>query len=181
MDNVIEIDLKFLIKHDLNINEYLTLLKLSENIKGNDIPFYTTDSCLSKLDENNYIELADDNIYMLPKGSKLFTKEIINFDDIFDLYPYKTPDGRVLRAKNKELGGKLTRDYKVLKDKYLAKIKNIDTHNQVIKCMNNMINHYKNNGKMNFMNGLEVVINQNAWERYVDDEPSSNSFSMEKI
>jgi hypothetical protein len=180
--DLIEIDLIYLLKKELTINEWLTLYKISKNSQGEDIPFMTTDSCLDSLEENGWIDIIDSNIYLKNKAQKLFMNEVVNFDDIYFLYPQKTFDGRILRAKNKEVLGSLTRDYKLLSKKYHSIIKNVDTHNKVVEYLGKMIKYHEKYGKINFLPKLEVVINQRKWEQYADiEEDNGNSFSMEKL
>lgn len=180
--DLIEIDLVYLLKRELTINDFLTLLKVSKNSQGEDIPFMTTDSCLDGLEENGWIDIIDGKIYLKNKAQKLFMDEVIDFDDIYFLYPQKTTDGRVLRAKNKEVLGALTVDYKKLSKKYHSMIKNVETHNKVVEYLGKMIKYHEKHGKVNFLPKLEVVINQKKWEQYVDiEEDNGNSFSMEKL
>jgi hypothetical protein len=46
---IIEINLVKLTKNNLNINEYLTILKIVKQKKGDDIPFFSSDRHLESL------------------------------------------------------------------------------------------------------------------------------------
>jgi len=177
---IIEIDLVKLTRWELNINEYLTLLKIEE--KDNfDIPFNSSREIINELVRKNLIQFNDDNsvVYLTNKALKIVGKEEVNFDELFDLYPYKTPTGRILRTKNKEQLGKLTRDYKLLSEKYLRKIKNVELHNTIIRATELMLKDYKRRGSLEYLKKLETYINQNGWEPYVDQIVDNVSFSSE--
>lgn len=181
IDKVLEIDLKQLLRLDLNINEWLTIYKIYENSNGNDIPFYTTNNSLGSLEDKGYIQTIEGIIYLKNKAVNLFEEDVINFDQLWDIYPDKTPSGRVLRAKNKEFLGALSKDYKILSKKYNSAVKNLSTHKKIIECTKNMISYHKNNGSSDYLLKLETYINQRGWERYVDTGSNENSFNMEKL
>lgn len=183
---IIEIDLVKLIRWELNINEYLTLLKIEE--KDNyDIPFTSSREVINSLVGKKLIEFSEDNsiVYLTNKALKIVGKEKVNFNELFDLYPYKTPTGRILRTKNKEQLGKLTRDYKLLSEKYLRRVKNIELHNTIIQATNLMLKDYKRRGALDYLKKLETYINQNGWEPYVDqivdNVPYNEGGNVEKL
>jgi hypothetical protein len=164
---IIEIDLVQLIKWGLNINEYLTLLKISGTCEF-DVPFESSESVINSLVEKGYLILIEDRIIFTEKANKIFSKNAINFDELFELYPHKTPSGRVLRAKNKEQLGKITRDYKLLSEKYLRKVTKKEVHDLVIQATKIMLASYKKRGALDYLKKLETYINQSGWEPYID-------------
>lgn len=183
---IIEIDLVKLARWGLNINEYLTLLKIEEKDEV-DIPFTSDENTLNVLFEKELLSFNEDQsvVYLTNKGLKLVGKDKVNFDELFDLYPYKTPTGRVLRTKNKEQLGKLTRDYKLLSEKYIRRVNTQDLHNKVIEATKVMIKDFKRRGSLDYLKKLETYINQHGWEPYidqiVDNDFYSNGENVEKL
>lgn len=176
MIEVVEINLTKLLKVGLNINEYLTMVKLHLMVKEQIIPFNTSQSIVQSLVDKGYLEHSNDLITITSKGYKLLNNSSNGitdkeFDEIYFLYPEKTPGGRILRSKNKMVMGKLTRDFDVLLKKYMSVIKNIDDHNSVVQATKNMIYDYKRRGSSEFLPKLETYINQRGWEKYLDMSP----------
>ena len=172
MIEMIEINLTKLLKADLNINEYLTLLKLHLLAKGQNISFKSSAEYLTSLVTKGYLKTDKDTVSFTPKGVKLFT-EVANvvgekeFDELFELYPVKTPSGRVLRCKSKEIMGKYTRDYETLRNKYIKAVRKLDDHALVLEATQNMIYDYKRRGSTEFYQKMETYINQRGWEKYI--------------
>lgn len=167
----IEINLIQLIKHNLNINEYLTMCKVKYIMEDIQLPFITNDTFIDSLVTKGFLINQDGNISLTSKANKLFSSvgELTDehFSELFNLYPSNTPSGRVLRAKNKEVMGNLTRDYQVLSKKYLKAIKSIEEHDEVMKALRTMLTDYKNRGSLNYLVKLETFINQRGWENYI--------------
>lgn len=166
---LIEIDFKGLEKLGLDINQYLTLYKLSELVKGKDIPFRPTISVLDSLEENGYLVKDGERYIQTGLAKKLFIDNKILYDDfaeVFDLYPNKTPNGRVLRISNKERRGKLTDSYKKLYKNYIDKVKTLEYHNEVREIIKRMLIYRDKKNDLNFLNQFNVFINQKGWENY---------------
>lgn len=166
---IIEIDLVKLVRLGLNINEYLTILSIYKEYKGDSIPFYSSNEFLKSLEDNKWIELIDndESVILTKKALKLVEEKDVNFDELFFLYPYKTPDGRVLRTKEKEISGRMTKDYKSLYDKYTNRIKNIKLHNDIVDATKIMLKDISRRGELKFLPRLETYINKNKWEDYI--------------
>ena len=174
---VVEINLIQLLKLDLNVNEYLTLLKLrliiNEDIK---FPFSSTEAHLQSLIAKGFLMVEGDSLKFTTKGEKVFKTAGTaiaesDFDKLFELYPYKTPSGRILRSKSKVVMGKTSRDYETLFRKYTSVIKNLDDHEAVINATKSMIYDAKRRGASEFLSKMEVYINQRGWEKFIDTTP----------
>lgn len=174
---IVEINLLQLLKLDLNVNEYLTLLKLklliADDIK---FPFSSTEAHLQSLISKDFLVVDGDSLKFTTKGEKVFKTASANisesdFDKLFDMYPYKTPGGRILRSKSKIIMGKIGRDYETLFKKYTSVIKNLDDHDMVLNATKNMIYDAKRRGASEFLNKMEVYINQRGWEKFMDSSP----------
>jgi len=167
-----EIDLIKLLNLNLNINEYLTLIKIDKSKNNINFPFTSTDRHLESLEEKGYINIDQNKVISFTdKGYNIVNpKENINFDELFELYPTRTPNGRILRTKNKEIKGRLTKEYKFLKQKYLLRVKDSATHQEVIKATQKMLNERKRNMSLDYLMKLEVYINKEYWQTYMDED-----------
>lgn len=76
-----------LIPKELNINEYLTLFKLNELSKNNDIPFNSSFDILKSLELKDFIKYDEDDIKLTTKGNKLFKIDSIE-EDITEVINY---------------------------------------------------------------------------------------------
>lgn len=176
---IIEIDLVKLASRGLNINEYLTIYKIYHQNKDINIPFYSSKDYIEQLVEKGFLKYSEDKqmVYLTNKSLKLVGETPVDFDELFNLYPYKTESGRRLRSKEKEVLGNITRDYKVLSQKYLSKVKNKEIHDTIVKATKVMINDYKRRGASDYLPKLETYINQHGWEKYVDQIEKGHEYS----
>lgn len=171
----ININLVQLLKLNLNVNEYLTLIKLkllSDDIK---LQFSTTEAYLTSLIEKGYLEVVGENIQFSDKGMKVFKQAGVtiseqDFMKFFTLYPMRTPGGRKLRASSNGVGGRMSRDYEVCYRKYCNQVKSLEQHDDVMKATQLMIYDYKRRGSSEFMQNLETYINQRSWEKYLESD-----------
>ena len=176
---LVEIDLVKLLRHELNVNEYLTLIKAYNNLNDKeDIPFFSDENSLESLVTKEWLSKRDGGLDLTKKAIMLVGDEAVEFDELFMLYPAKTPDGRILRSTNKEFRGRLTREYKVLKAKYLKKVRNVEMHTLVLDGTKKMLQDYKKRDSLNFLPLMETYMNQNQWERYITDEPTTGRTSF---
>lgn len=177
MDKIV-IDLVKLRRLKLSISEYLKLLSIVLLEQGKNINYDGDEGDLTQLDDLGYIHWDQiEGVKLLDKGRAIFPKDEkddINFDELFELYPKKTPDGRVLRT-DKERAGSITSGYKMCKRKYLLRVKNVDLHNEIVKATRAGLKHESAGGRLNYLNGLQPYINGQLWEKYFDlSEDSSD-------
>lgn len=159
--NTILIDLDNLIKSKIHIMYYLPLqMIIEENSKFNQ--FLPDDLDLKELENKGWIKINEaGEPEPRQKLLDLFPQEKgIDFDEFWNVFPVKTRSGRILRTINKMFQGKLCRDYMICKTKYLAKIKTVEAHTIAI----NAIEAKVDSGDIEYLNGIEVYINQNKWE-----------------
>lgn len=138
-------------------------------------PFISSELWLKSLADKGYLLNINGNLTLTKKAERLFnggeglTEE--NFDELFNLYPSQSPNGRILHSKNKEALGEPTRDYAMCYKKYSAKIKTIESHEEVIKATKTLLFDHKKRGSLDYLQKLETYINQCGWERYLDVSP----------
>lgn len=166
-----EIDLIKISKLNLNINEYLTLIKLDKSNKGINFPFTSTTDHLRSLAEKRFITVINDFVTLTEAGKNVvFPKVDINFNDIFEIYPHSTPNGRKLRAKTKTIGGRLTKDYVFLKEKYLSRVKSTDMHTKIIEATKEMLNDRKRQNTLEYLRQFQYYITSQGWEQYMNED-----------
>ena len=181
---LVEIDLVMLAREDLNINEFLTLKKAYNNLNGTDLPFFSEEKSINSLITKNYFKKEESGLSLTAKAIRLVADEVVKFEELFDMYPHKTPNGRILRTLKKEYRGKPTVDFARLKNRYLKKVKNQELHEDVLNATKAMISDYTRRGSLNFLPLMETFVNQNQWERYIglDNAPvTTGGENVERI
>lgn len=171
----ININLIQLLKLNLSVNEYLTLVKLkllNEDIK---LQFSTTEAHITSLVEKGFLEIVGENIQFSDKGLKVFKQAGVaiseeDFKKFYELYPMRTPGGRRLRASSNGVSGRMPKDYEVCYRKYSNQVKSLEQHDEVMKATQMMIYDYKRRGASEFMQNLETYLNQRSWEKYIDSD-----------
>jgi len=172
---IIELDIVFITKIGLNINEYLTLLKayFVENRKEN-IPFLSDMDSITELINKGYLTGTKDELNLTNKAINLFEeqdKEIMEcIKKIFLLYPAKTPNGRILRAANIESNGKKTYDFIRASKKIKTIAKNVAGCKKIYDGITKMVRNHEKTGRMNYLPQLITTINQHKWEEYLEEE-----------
>jgi hypothetical protein len=172
----ISINLIQLLKLNLTVNEYLTLLKLK--LIGEDIsfPFSSTESCISSLIEKGYMIVDGDLLKFSHKGEKVFKEAGVrisekDFEELYNLYPSKTAGGRRLRSSARLNSGSPTRDFSTCYRKYCNIVKDLSMHEDIVSATKNMLYDYKRRGSMEFLQNIETYIHQRTWEKYLDLSP----------
>ena len=174
----IQIDLDFIInaaKKDISVGRAILLWLIYNKEEKGYIDYI--ENCTLEFNIKEFLVLAEidglvkitgenlpEDLEFRPAFTTLLTPNNlkINFDEFWDAFPQSTKSGRVLRAVNKENSqGKPTRDYEVCKKKYLSKVKDEELHKLIIATLKKRVelNEYE------YINGIEVYINQCKWER----------------
>lgn len=174
MNNMLQIDFEYLKKARKSniLPEDAIILYILYNKEFKEIEEWVFPIALPKLlkyyEEQGFIKITGENPLEDLEFRESFTTLVtpinskINFDEFWDAFPQSTKSGRVLRALNKtNLQGKHTRDYDVCKKKYLSKVKSEELHEQIVATLKKRVelNEYE------YINGIEVYINQSKWER----------------
>ena len=171
----ITIDITEIKKYGLNINEYLTLLKLQHNAEGKTFPFDPDPRYFDRLRKDGFI-IGDSlstpdsdlslGISLGPEGLKIFGGEDL-FEEFFALYPNSVDTGfgrRAISAKDpNSISGKATHDIwkRVTKGKpYLQR--------KIIECLKRELEHKKNTNSMSYMQGIDTWLRQATWEKWED-------------
>lgn len=171
----IEINLVNLLKNNLNINEYLTIHKIAKTTDGYEFPFTSDQSHLDSLEKDGWLTQSDESVELTNKSKKLIKWNIKgiteeHFDKLFEMYPYRTPGGRVLRSRHKIIASSMTKNYSNLRDKYLRKVNSIELHDTIMESISKMLSDAKMRGGMDYLQQLDTFINQNSWEKYMGND-----------
>jgi len=126
----------------------------------------------TKEDINKDDDLKD-VIDVRKKGEDLFNSQKgINFDEFFDVFPFKTVDGRMLKVKVKELNGKYTEGYKKSKSIYLRKVRSQKDHELAVLT----VKARALSDDTKYMNNIDTYIRNKMWEKdyfkYVESDES---------
>lgn len=175
MLDVIEINLVKLLKLNLNVNEFLTLIKIKYILDEVPFPFVTSQNFLDSLASKGFINVTDNGICITEKGNKVFISTLgnitkVDFEAFYTKYPMKTPNGRRLRASVKN-GTSYTKDFETCYKKYVTIVKSIDEHENIIKATETLLYDYKRRGSTDYLQNMETFINQRTWEKYIDSTP----------
>jgi hypothetical protein len=162
----ITIDLEELNKYDLTPDEYVYLYIINSEEDYTDYSnFFNVDT--GYLEERGFIKFdEDDNIILRGDSLKLFVvnSQETKFLEFWNNYPMKVPNGagghRVLRAKDPD-----SKQGREIKAKYLKLIKKQGVHENIIAGLDRYL--LENRAKMTYLQGIEVFINQQTWEKYL--------------
>lgn len=175
----ITIDTDILRQNDLSVNEYLELLyyySLEKVINEDFIAKYSPAPpvTLHRLATLNFIFLENGGrkVVLRERTRDLFEGSTDLFLKWFNIYPIKTPSGRVLRPGSDETvrGRKLRKKWnKYFKNK-------ADLANKAIKILEAELAWRRQTNSFDFMQMAETWLNQGSWEVYEHllDEFSTN-------
>jgi len=132
---------------------------------------------LKTLEREGYIKIIGESLDFVLRqdaidmfeGREVLEKQ---FDEFFEAFPIKTPDGRMLRAATKN-----SENYKRARNKYIAKVKKAKDHEFVMKVLRARVE----SGDIKYMNNIETYINQKRWEidasKYLTEDPTEDDFT----
>lgn len=182
--DTITIDLKLLKSLRININEYLTLLKIHLIEKGDPVffPFSSSEKVVRSLADTKWVVFDEDeehgviNVKFTEKAARLFTQEDL-FQEFHELFPVRIPNGtggfRPVSAAN--LDAKSAQTARHLWIKTIGD--NADTQRLVIECLRKELAHREQQGSLQYLNNIHTWLRQAKWEDWIDvpDVPDNNS------
>jgi len=159
-------------KYGLSPNQYFFLIALL----GKEMPFKIHPDEINDLINRSFISMDTSSYYILPKVDLIFTsknelEEV--FTELWNLYPHKTPNGRLLRpsSANSQIAKKAFQ-------KLNKQVGNSAEYVQLIKGLKNEINYRTKSRTLNYMQHINTWINQKTWESYVDEDESEEDSSV---
>ena len=191
---IVEINIEYLISSQLTVNQYVMLSLLYEG-KRNSFEYYllTYDvhEELKDLSDKGYIlnyaedTLVSNLIISREKTSKLFGYDDSFFWELFGTYPIKVSNGkggtRALRPTS--LKAALT---KKMKKKYEKKVKTKAVHDHIMRCLRAEMWMRRKSQQLQFMQQLDVYLNQESWFNYeylleMSNEQKTNDYGQDLI
>jgi len=170
---MIKIDLTLLEKLKININEYLTILKIDQIGKDSDIPFNTESIYLDSLEEKGYLESIDETIKLTSKAKRHFKINSIE-DDITEIIEY------FKKVTNKtKISVTSISNRRYIKDRLRQGYGKDDLK----KVIDNKYTEWKDNRSMSMYIRIETLFNQEKFQKYIGEiepiikEDSKDSFS----
>lgn len=166
-----DVSMKTLVKHGLKFDAYLILHCLQK--KNFDLISAYVSNCgaintsiFNELEKQGYLKIDSqggdiffEHLFLTDKGKQLFTS--IDVDKLFgefrEFYPKSTPRGRRLHGNLKRC--------KVLYAKLLEEV----SHDVLCKCAKLYHEEKIRTNSQEYVQGLDVWLNQRNYEQYVED------------
>lgn len=100
----------------------------------------------------------------------------INFHEFYIEYPIRV-GSRILRGN---IGTQL---YVKHKKKYLEKVRSIEQHDEAVIAIKGFVSRQKAVGKLPYLQGMEVVMNNSMWEQWIvlTESESESNWNTENI
>ena len=171
---LIEINVDLLIKNGLTASQYV-MLKLLNDGNVNTFALYALtagrEEELQDLVTKGYLlgynPEGDINTVTLAKTKvgELFALPDGYFWEFFGTYPIKvnkkSGGQRILRSSSPD-----SREAKICEQKYMARVKTLNQHKHVMRCLEAEMWHRRKGNDMEFMQQMVTYINQESWSKY---------------
>ena len=158
---IIQIDLLLLEKLNLNINEYLTIIKINELNNNSDIPFNTDIKYLGALEEKKFIKSSAEELILTDKAIKQLKLTSID-ESVTEVLKYFKQITNKTRIDITSVSNR-----KYIKDR-LQKYTKQDLKN-VIDIKNN---EWKDSPSMSKYIRIETLFNQEKFQKYINEVDS---------
>ena len=166
---LIQINLDYLEEVGLNINQYLSLMKLYCHKEERLIlPIGVYQEDIEFLETEKFISIESDEVGLTEKGYSVFVPKEDLFEQFFELYPHRVPDGvggfRAIGTASSDtvFGNKMRKKWNNTTKG------NLKVQEDLIKALDYELNYRKRSGSLSFMQGMEVWFNKATWEKYID-------------
>ena len=159
-------------KYSLSPNQYYFLMAMFDKTA----PFKIHKDEINELKARNFMVEDDSGMYLSDVSERIFntTQELEKlFNEVWDLYPERTPNGRRLRplSSDSQIGKKA---YHKLK----SNLKNYNNFKKIITGLKSEINIKTRTGSLNYMKHINTWINQKSWEEYMSEDESEEGSSV---
>ena len=182
--DTITIDLKLLKNLGLNVNEYLTLLKihLIDDSNPSPFPFSSSEKVVRSLGEKNWINFKEDEefgiagISMTDKAERLFDQEDL-FQEFLETFPTRVPDGRG-RYRPVSAASVDSKSAQTARHLWMKNVgKDAGRQRLVIDALHKELKTRESQGTLMYLNNMQTWLRQHKWEDWVDmpDAPSNSS------
>jgi len=155
---------KFIRKYGLSPNQYYYLVSVHENTD----PYKIHPDEIKELSEKGFLDVDDSGTNLTYKSKEIFgNKSDVKklFEEIWNMYPARTPSGRALRPKSSE--SKIGIDIFKKISKHLA---NHNTYLDIKKGLRKELAYRLQTKKLEYMNNMKTWVNNRSWELYKDED-----------
>ncbi len=174
------LDILEISKLGLNLNEYLTLMRMQHDSEKKSFPFEPDIRFFPSLFEKGLIKVSDSGSYILSDlGANVFKGDEDLFEEFYNTFPNRVPVGsgfRPVSAVNVEgVSAKTTREIwnRVTKNKpYLQR--------KIIDSLKKELAHRKNTNTLSYLHNIDTWLRQATWEKWEDIPDEKNSLSSVK-
>jgi hypothetical protein len=159
---LVQIDVNRLIELKLTADQYVWLKLMFEGQTNTATKF--SDMLKEDTDINKYLLSKSPVVINRSAVAKLFNLNTDYFWEFFSEYPLKVPaDGGGYRSlKTQRIDTKLAKD---MKKKYESRVKTLEAHNHVMRCLKADMEQRKRSGSLKYMPAIEAYINGQNWEK----------------
>lgn len=171
---------------EMSLLEFL-LLKLVYESAQKPLPFNIAEEIeldlFIDLEKSGYVRTGFNKIYITAKGVDVFDTGNINFEQFFNMFPQKVPNGqgghRILRAVDitARNAADAFRKWKMVTGS------NSNKEEYIISCLKAELNSRQRNNDLQYMNNILAWLNGRKWEMYAHlvDEPKKENNSEKSI
>jgi hypothetical protein len=178
----ITLDIREIISYGLNLNEYLTLMKLQHDAERKTFPFEPDPRYFDRLIKDGFIEekiIKGTGYNLGPKAFEIFNGEDL-FEEFFDLFPTSVDAGfgrRAISAKDpNSISGKATHDIwrRITKGK-------VDLQKRIIAGLKRELENRRSNNTLAYLQGIDTWLRQATWEKWEDVSEEKKSSGYTKL
>jgi len=164
MDSI-KIDLSLLEKKGLNINEYLTLIKL-RFMNEKEIPFRYDTSLITILEGKGFLKKDLENKFSLTKeGENLFQNNYKLFEEFYNIFPNVVPNGfggfRPVSDQNPE--GILGKQTFAIWEEMTEKNETLQNH--IIECLKDELETRRKTNTLQYLHNIKTWLKNSTWEK----------------
>jgi len=160
-------------KYNISPNQFYFLSAIFSNTN----PYRIHRDEIKELINKGFLISDDSGMYLTDISHDIFgtDRELYKlFNEIWESYPKKTPNGRLLRplSHDSQIGKKA---FQKLKNN----LKDVREFNKIIKALKSEINIRIRTNSLNYMKHINTWINQKAWEEYLGEDESEEESAID--
>jgi hypothetical protein len=172
------IDIAEISKMGLNLNGYLTLMKLHHNLEKRSFPYVVDERFFASLIEDEFIKEIEGSFILTDKGIKIFRGDDL-FEEFYMTFPHKVPMGTGFRPVSTQdpngISAKATRS---IWDRITKGKPHLQRH--IIDNLKRELAHKTTNNSLAYLHNIDTWLRQATWEKWDDISFSNNKNSSNK-
>lgn len=166
MDTIVELMKTLNLKSP---NQAMMILTLLDNKQYR---YYISEAELKYLLDKELIISVDGIFSLRGKAIELLQpkSDVSRFDELLNLFPRKTPRGRILRPASSS-----SKQGIIIKKKFIKALK-IDSFDNIINGLENEISYRTSNNSLEYMHNFETWINRAEWQDYQENNEETDEY-----